>query len=395
MNIVLGVTGGIAAYKSVEVVSRLKKAGLNVDVIMTQNATRFVTPLTFETLSSNPVTHDMFDRERSWEVGHIALAQKADLFLVAPATADLIAKMAHGIADDMLTSTLLATKAPILLAPAMNTNMWTAEVTQQNLRTLQSRGVHTVGPGDGLLACGTTGSGRMSEPEQIVAAVEQVLHQKRDMAGLRVLVTAGPTRERLDPVRYMSNDSSGRMGFALAEAARERGADVTLVVGPTPVEPPAGVRRVAVESTQDLLEAMLSLCDAQEIIIQAAAPADYRFATTSDHKLKKADGEPLTLQLVENPDVAKAVAQRRHEGQTLIGFAAETRDTLANARQKLDSKGLDIIVANDVTMEGAGFNVDTNIATLITRDGETAYPLMSKRELAERILDAAMARRAQ
>ena len=395
MNIVLGVTGGIAAYKSVEVVSRLKKAGLNVDVIMTQNATRFVTPLTFETLSSNPVTHDMFDRERSWEVGHIALAQKADLFLVAPATADLIAKMAHGIADDMLTSTLLATKAPILLAPAMNTNMWTAEVTQQNLRTLQSRGVHTVGPGDGLLACGTTGSGRMSEPEQIVAAVEQVLRHKRDMAGLRVLVTAGPTRERLDPVRYMSNDSSGRMGFALAEAARERGADVTLVVGPTPVEPPAGVRRVAVESTQDLLDAMLSLCDAQEIIIQAAAPADYRFATTSDHKLKKVDGEPLTLQLVENPDVAKAVAKRRHEGQTLIGFAAETRDTLANARQKLDSKGLDIIVANDVTMEGAGFNVDTNIATLITRDGETAYPLMSKRELAERILDAAMARRAQ
>ena len=389
-NIVVGVTGGIAAYKTVDLVSRLGKLGAHVDVIMTKNATQFVTPLTFETISHNPVTTDTFVRENSWEVGHVALAQKADLFVVAPATANLMAKMAYGIADDMLTTTLLATKAPILLAPAMNTGMWTAQATQQNLQTLLARGVHTIGPDSGLLAYRDVGQGRMSEPEEIVREAERLLALRNDLAGLHVLVTAGPTRERLDPVRYMSNDSSGKMGYALAQAAKERGAAVTLVTGPVSLTAPAGVTVVPVETTQDLLEAMMIHCDAQDIIIQAAAPADYRFANPSEHKLKKQEGQPLTLTLIENPDVAKAVAARRHEGQTLIGFAAETQDTLIHAREKMHKKGLDMIVANDVTMPGAGFGVDTNIATLITADREVPYPLMNKRALAEQILDEVM-----
>ncbi|MEA4927390.1 MAG: bifunctional phosphopantothenoylcysteine decarboxylase/phosphopantothenate--cysteine ligase CoaBC [Candidatus Limiplasma sp.] len=386
-NIVMGVTGGIAAYKAAEVVSALHKRGMNVDVILTRNATQFVTPLTFEALSHNPVTTDTFVREQSWEIGHVALAQKADLVLVAPATANLMAKLAHGIADDMLTTTLLATKAPILLAPAMNTGMWTAEATCQNLRTLLARGVRTVGPGSGLLACGDVGEGRMSEPAEIVEAVEQLLHRRNDLSGLRVLVTAGPTREHLDPVRYLSNESSGKMGYALAEAALARGATVTLVTGPTALTPPAQAQTVSVETTQQLYQAVLERCEAQDVILQAAAPADYRFETVSPQKLKKQDGEPLTLRLTENPDIAKAVAAHRQPGQTLVGFAAETSDTLQNARRKLEAKGLDLIVANDVTLEGAGFNTDTNIATLLTREQELPCPLQSKRELADRILD--------
>ena len=389
-NIVVGVTGGIAAYKTVEVVSRLTKLGANVDVIMTHNATQFVTPLTFETISHNPVTKDTFVRERSWEVGHVALAQKADLILVAPATANLLAKLALGIADDMLTTTLMATKAPILLAPAMNTGMWTAEATQHNLQTLLSRGVHIVGPGSGLLACGDVGEGRMSEPEDIVIEVQRLLSRQLDMAGLHVLVTAGPTREYLDPVRFMSNESSGKMGYALAEAAAARGAKVTLLTGVTALNVPAGVEAVSIKTTQDLQDAMMAHCDTQDMIIQAAAPADYRFEETSTTKRKKQAGKPLTLTLLENPDVAKAVATRKHAGQTLIGFAAETHDTLAHAREKLRDKGLDMIVANDVTMAGAGFNTDTNIVTLITHEKETVYPIMQKRALAAHILDEAL-----
>ena len=390
-NIVVGVTGGIAAYKTIDVVSRLTKLGCNVDVIMTRNAEHFVTPLTLETISHNPVTKDTFVRERSWEVGHVALAHKADLVLVAPATANMMAKMAHGIADDMLTTTLLATKAPVLLAPAMNTGMWTAEATQQNLQTLLGRGVKTIGPGNGLLACGDVGEGRMSEPEEIVAEIVRLLTATKDLAGLRVLVTAGPTRERMDPVRYMTNDSSGKMGYAIAEAAAARGAEVTLVSGPTALAVPQGATAVPVESTRDLLDAMLARCEAQDIIIQAAAPADYRFEAQSATKIKKQGGEPLCLTLVENPDVAKAVAEHSHKGQTLVGFAAETDQALQNARAKLKRKGLDMIVLNDVTKEGAGFNVDTNIVTLITPDTETPLPLMQKRALAERILTESLA----
>ncbi len=327
-SIVLGVTGGIAAYKACEVVSRLVKLGAEVDVIMTKNATEFVAPLTFSSLSHRPVTVDTFSRERPWEIEHIALAQKAALFVVAPATANLMAKLACGIADDMLSTTLLATKAPILLAPAMNTGMWMAEATQQNLHTLLSRGVHTVGPDSGALACGTSGSGRMSEPSDIVAAIEKLLCSKQDMKGMKVLVTAGPTRERLDPVRYMSNDSSGKMGYALAQAALERGAEVTLLSGPVALSAPQGAAVVLVETTQQLHDALLERCDAQDVIVQAAAPADYRFAHPSDQKLKKQGGTALTLELVENPDIAAAVGKRKHDGQTLVGFAAETQHLL-------------------------------------------------------------------
>ncbi len=389
-HVVMGVTGGIAAYKACEVVSRLKKLGADVDVIMTENAARLVAPLTFETLSARPVSVDTFARMASWDVRHISLAQKADLMLVAPATANLMAKLACGIADDMLTTTLLATKAPIVLAPAMNTGMWTAEATQQNLRTLLARGVRTVGPDSGRLACGDSGAGRMSEPEAIVEAVCGLLCHRRDMEGLRVLVTAGPTVERIDPVRYLTNDSSGKMGYALAEAARDRGARVTLLSGPVHIAPPQGVETVPVISTQSLYDAMLERCGEQDIIVQAAAPADYRVEHPAAQKLKKRAGEPLVLTLVENPDIAKAVGKRKRPGQVLVGFAAETQDLLANAKRKLAGKNLDLIVANDVTAEGAGFGTDTNLVTLITREGETALPLMSKREVAGRIWDAAM-----
>lgn len=389
-HVVMGVTGGIAAYKACEVVSRLKKLGADVDVIMTENAARLVAPLTFETLSARPVSVDTFARMASWDVRHISLAQKADLMLVAPATANLMAKLACGIADDMLTTTLLATKAPIVLAPAMNTGMWTAEATQQNLRTLLARGVRTVGPDSGRLACGDSGAGRMSEPEAIVEAVCGLLCHRRDMEGLRVLVTAGPTVERIDPVRYLTNDSSGKMGYALAEAARDRGARVTLLSGPVHIAPPQGVETVPVISTQSLYDAMLERCGEQDIIVQAAAPADYRVERPAAQKLKKRAGEPLVLTLVENPDIAKAVGERKRPGQVLVGFAAETQDLLANAKGKLAGKNLDLIVANDVTAEGAGFGTDTNLVTLITREGETALPLMSKREVAGRIWDAAM-----
>ena len=390
-NIVVGVSGGIAAYKAVEVVSRLTKLGANVDVVMTHNATQLIAPATFEAISHNAVYVDTFVQQNHHEIGHIALAQKADLFIVAPATANTMAKMACGIADNLLTATLLATKAPVLIAPAMNTGMWEAEATQQNLRTLLARGMHIVGPGSGILACGTVGAGRMSEPPEIVDEAMQLLNRRCDMDGLRVLVTAGPTRERLDPVRFMSNDSSGKMGFALAKAAMERGAAVTLVAGPTKENPPVGANLVLVESTMDLLAAMESNCESQDIIVQAAAPTDYRFANPSEQKIKKTDGTPLTLELVENPDVARQVAARKRPGQTLVGFAAETHNALPNAREKLARKGLDLIVLNDVTQEGAGFGTDTNIATLITAEGETEYPLMSKRELADIILDTALA----
>ena len=393
-HVVLGVTGGIAAYKACEVASRLRKLGAEVDVIMTANATKLVQPLTFETLSGRAVVVDTFERRDSWDVKHISLAQKADVMLVAPATANLMAKLANGIADDMLSTTLLATKAPILLAPAMNTGMWTAAATQQNLQTLLARGVKTVGPDSGFLACGDTGAGRMSEPAEIVEAVTALLLPKHDMAGLNVLVTAGPTMERIDPVRYITNDSSGKMGYALAMEARDRGACVTLLSGPVSLPAPDGVKLVRVQTTQELYDAMLSRCDDQQFIAQAAAPADYRVLEPAKQKLKKQAGESLVLTLVENPDIAKAVGQRKQPGQVLIGFAAETQNLLENAQKKLDSKRLDMIVANDVTMEGAGFGVDTNIVTLVTQGGQQPLQQMSKREVARHIWDMALSLRA-
>ncbi len=389
-EIVLGVTGGIAAYKSADLVSRLRHLGAGVSVIMTKNATEFVTPLTFQTLSANQVTVDTFQAPEYWNVEHVALAKKAEIFVIAPATANILAKMAHGIADDMLSTTVLATKAPVLVAPAMNTGMWTAEATRVNVRILQGRGVRFVGPDSGPLACGDNGAGRMSEPAEIVEAIHAILHPKRDLEGLKVLVTAGATRERLDPVRFLSNDSSGKMGFALAAAARDRGADVTLVKGITTAEIPEGIRVVPVESTEDLLQAMERCAPAQDVLIQAAAPADYRPETAADQKIKKVKGEALILRLVETPDVARAVGKMKKPGQILVGFAAETEHLEEHALAKMEKKNLDMIVANDVTRPGAGFGVDTNIATLITRDGMEERPLQSKRALAEDILDRVM-----
>ena len=395
-QIVLGVTGGIAAYKSADLVSRLRHLGAGVHVIMTRNAAEFVSPLTFQTLSANQTVTDTFQAPEYWNVEHVALAKLADIFVIAPATANILAKMAHGIADDMLSTTVLATKAPILVAPAMNTGMWTAEATRANMRILAERGVHVIGPGNGLLACGDSGDGRMSEPAEIVEAIGSILTARRDLEGLKVLITAGATRERLDPVRYLTNDSSGKMGFALAEAARDRGAEVTLVKGSTTAAVPAGVRIVPIESTEDLLAAMQKEAPEQDIIIQAAAPADYRARETAPEKIKKKAGEDLILQLVETPDVAREIGRNKRKGQILIGFAAETEKLKENAVRKLDRKNLDMIVANDVTLPGAGFGTDTNIASLITREGTEDRPLQSKRALAEDILDrAVLMRRAQ
>ena len=389
-TVVLGVTGGIAAYKSCEIVSRLRKAGAKVHVIMTKNACEFVTPLTFETLSNHPCVTDTFARPERWEVEHVALAKAADLFVIAPATANIMAKMAHGIADDMLSTTVLATRAPVLIAPAMNTGMWDNVATRENLQILKNRGVHFVGPEGGFLACGDTGAGRMSEPADIVKKMDELLSQKQDMAGLKVLVTAGPTREALDPVRFVTNRSSGRMGYALAENAQKRGAEVTLVSGPVSIAPPAGVKVVNVQSTEDLYNAMMTLAPAQDIIVQSAAPADYKAETVAPQKMKKQGDQKLTLSLVPTQDVAKAVGEIKKAGQTLIGFAAETENLHENAGKKLDRKNLDMIVANDVTKPGAGFDVDTNIASILTDAGVEELPLMKKTQLAQVIFDRAM-----
>ncbi|MER1993697.1 MAG: bifunctional phosphopantothenoylcysteine decarboxylase/phosphopantothenate--cysteine ligase CoaBC [Eubacteriales bacterium] len=386
-EIVLGVTGGIAAYKSAEIVSRLRHSGANVHVIMTRNATEFIAPLTFQTLSANQVVTDTFEAPEYWNVEHVALAKLADIFVVAPATANILAKMASGIADDMLSTTLLATKVQILVAPAMNTGMWTAPATQNNVKVLKERGVRMIGPESGMLACGDEGAGRMSEPEMIVEEICRILSRKQDYAGKKVLITAGATRERLDPVRFITNDSSGKMGFAIAEAARDRGAEVTVIRGSVTAEIPAGIHMIRIESARELYDAMMQKAPEQDVIIQAAAVSDYRPAEQKDRKIKKESGSDLTLILTENPDIAKAVGEQKKPGQTLVGFAAETDNLLRNAKSKLGKKKLDLIVANDVTKPGAGFNVDTNIAVLITSDGSTEEPLQTKRQLAERILD--------
>ena len=386
-NIVLGVTGGIAAYKSAELVSRLRHLGAKVHVIMTRNATEFVSPLTFQTLSANQVVTDTFQAPEYWNVEHVALAKLAEVFVIAPATANILAKMAAGIADDMLSTTVLATKAPVLAAPAMNTGMWTAEATRTNVRILRERGVRFIGPESGVLACGDEGAGRMSEPEAITEAVCGILNPKRDLNGLKILVTAGATRERIDPVRIITNDSSGKMGFALAEASRDRGADVTVVCGNVSAAIPDGIRIIRIESALDMYDVMMREVPEQDIVIQAAAVCDYRVEKQRQTKIKKADGEPLTLTLAENPDIAKAVGEIKKQNQTLVGFAAETDHVASNAASKLKKKNLDMIVANDVTVPGAGFNVDTNIAELITKKGSEKQPLQTKRQLADVILD--------
>ena len=392
--IVLGVTGGIAAYKACELLRLLQKRGMDVYVVMTKHATQFVAPLTFETLSGHPVAVDTFERPATWEVEHIALAKRADLFLIAPATTNIIGKMAHGIADDMLSTTVMATKAPVMIAPAMNTGMWENTATQQNIAALKARGVHVVTPATGHLACGDSGAGKLEDVNVIAERAIAVLEKKKDMQGLRVMVTAGPTREALDPVRYISNRSSGKMGYAIARAACERGADVTLLTGPVSLEPPQGVKVVEFMTTQDLLERAVEHAGSQDVIIQSAAPADYRAKEISPIKMKKQGGADMVIELVENPDVAATLGQSKRADQTFVGFAAETNDVLAHAQGKLVKKNLDMIVANDVTAPGAGFDVNTNIVTLITKEEIKSLPLMSKDDVADHILNAVLELRA-
>lgn len=407
-NIILGVTGGIAAYKCVDLVSRLRKQGADVHVILTKGAQNFVTETAMREISGNPVVTSMWQEIQQYDVEHIALAQMADVVLVAPATANVIAKCACGMADDMLTTTLLATKAPVFFAPAMNTNMYENSITQQNLHTLQERGCHIIDPAAGHLACGTSGVGRMPEPQELVeiladffatgkelaetnkADSRQHLAEGLDFSGVNILVTAAGTREPIDPVRYIGNRSSGKMGYAIAEAARDLGANVTLISGPSALTPLAGVNFFKVESARDMRRLVLENFPESQIVIKAAAVADYRVKNIADHKIKKND-EELTLVLEKNPDILKELGQKKQKGQVLVGFAAETQNLIQYAQSKLEKKNLDMIVANDVSKPQAGFNVDTNLIKLLKRDGSIEeLPLMSKKDLAYIILNHVM-----
>lgn len=410
-KIVLGVTGGIAAYKCVDLASRLRKQGAEVHVILTRGAQNFVTETAMREISGNPVVTSMWGEIHNYDVEHIALATLADVVLIAPATANVLAKAAVGIADDMLTTTVLATRAPIFFAPAMNSNMYENPVTQQNITTLQQRGWQLIEPANGHLACGTSGIGRMPEPAELVEVLENYFAGADDsvesadgntmdntmdnttdntMQGLKILVTAAGTREPIDPVRYIGNRSSGKMGYAIAEAAASLGAEVTLVSGPSALQPPAGVEFFGVESAREMRQLVQERFPACDIVIKAAAVADYRVKNVSDQKIKKNDAE-LTLVLEKNPDILKELGEMKQPHQTLVGFAAETQNLLQYAKGKLEKKNLDMIVANDVSKPQAGFNVDTNLIKLLKRDGSIEeLPLMSKKELAYIILDRVM-----
>jgi len=391
--VVLGVTGCIGAYKACEVLRELQRQGVDVHVVMTEAATRFVSPMTFEALSRHPVFHDQWALGENGEIRHISLADDAELLLVAPATANCLGKFAHGIADDALSTLYLATQAPVLVAPAMNVNMFEHAAVQQNLVTLRARGVGVIEPGDGYLACGWLGKGRLAEVDEIVKAALARLGARRDLERETVLVTAGPTLEDLDPVRFVSNRSTGTMGYRLAEAARDRGARVVLVSGPTALPAPAGVTFESVRSALEMKAAVERHVGQATVVIAAAAVSDYRPAEASPSKLKKAEG-PLRLELVRTPDILKGLGEAKGSPRLLVGFAAETEDVLANARKKLEAKNLDLIVANDVTAAGAGFGGETNAVVLLRRDGQRRdVPLASKREVAERILDEVIALR--
>ncbi|MED4909700.1 bifunctional phosphopantothenoylcysteine decarboxylase/phosphopantothenate--cysteine ligase CoaBC [Brevibacillus centrosporus] len=391
-RIVLGVSGGIAAYKAAALTSKLTQAGAIVHVILTENAQKFVQPVTFQALSHQPVHTDTFNEPDPHVISHIDLADKADLVLVAPATANIIGKIANGIADDMLTTTLLATKAPVMVAPAMNVNMYGHPAVQANMEKLVQYGYRFVEPGVGLLACGWIGKGRLAEPEEIVEAVaaffaEQNQQRPQDLQDKLVLVTAGPTREKIDPVRYITNHASGKMGYAIAEAARDRGARVVLVSGPTALPKPTGVQFVAVESVQEMFDAVMEYLPESDIVIKSAAVSDYRPKTVQEHKMKKGDG-PLVLELDKAPDILRTVGERKTK-QFVVGFAAETQDVIKYAQDKLEKKNLDMIVANNVLAEGAGMGSDTNIVTLLTRAGEIVeLDKLSKRDVADKLLDA-------
>ena len=391
MRITLGVTGGVAAYKAAELVRRLQQEGFSVEVVMTRAACEFITPLTFAALTGKKVITGLFAESGSEAnlesaIEHIAVAQRTDLLLVAPATADILAKFSRGISDDFLSTLYLATTAPVVVAPAMNVNMWNHPATQENLERLRERGVHVVSPDEGYLACGMIGAGRLAGQDAIVAAVREVLRVRRDLEGQTVLLTAGPTQEDLDPVRFLTNRSSGRMGYAVAEAAAQRGAKVLLISGPTALETPEGVTRVDVRTAAQMLRAVEDNIPEATIAIFAAAVADYRPAEAAAHKMKKTGAE-ITLRLEPNPDILATIARKKGH-RLIVGFAAETNNVAENARKKLKEKNADLIVANDVTAEGAGFDVDTNIVSLFARDGrDLPLPKMTKREVAHRILD--------
>jgi phosphopantothenoylcysteine decarboxylase/phosphopantothenate--cysteine ligase len=385
-NIVIGICGGISAYKTVELVSRLTKEGARVSVIMTENAARFVTPLTFRAISHQPVVTDMFSDPETWDTKHISLAEKADAFVIAPATANVMGKVASGVADDMLTTTIMATKAPVLFVPAMNTNMYENPVMQQNLRLLAGYGYRVMEPDSGSLACGATGKGRFPETQRILDELSQILVPPQDLAGLKVLITAGPTLEPIDPVRFISNHSSGKMGYAIARNAAERGAKVLLISGPVALDAPEGVERISVGTAVEMHAAAMERYKDCDILVLMAAVADYRSVNAAENKIKKTEGN-MTIELTKNPDIAADLGKVKGN-RILVGACAETEDLLGNARKKIASKNLDLIMANDVTQEGAGFGVDTNIVQFVRKDGEPlALPLMSKREVAEKLLD--------
>ncbi len=389
INIVLGVCGGIAAYKSVEIVSRFKKLDAEVDVIMTESAQKFVAPLTFRSISHNPVVTDMFQEPVNYDIKHISLAQKADLLIIAPATANIIGKIANGIADDMLTTTVMATKAKVLIVPAMNVNMYENVLVKDNIEKLKRLGYIFMEPATGMLACGVNAKGRMPEPEEIVKTAIGLMIKKNDMDNIKVLVTAGPTREAIDPVRYITNHSSGKMGYAIAKAAKNRGACVSLITGPVNIERPEHVNVFEVTTADDMLQKVNELYESADIIIMAAAVADYKCAVVSNLKIKKSSDE-LTLTLVKNPDIAYSIGNKKGD-RVLVGFAAETNDIYDNAKSKLLKKNMDMIVANDVTMEGAGFNHDTNIVSIILNSCEiTKLPIMAKEKVADEILNYAV-----
>lgn len=393
-TILIGVTGSIAAYKAADLASRLMKQHAQVHVIMTKNAAEFIAPLTFETLTGRKCITDTFERnypsDSPVEVEHISLAKKADLVIVAPATANIIAKMAYGIADDMLSTTLLACTCPVLVSPAMNTRMYEHPATQANLAVLKERGVKIIEPSSGHLACGDEGKGKLPEPAFLVDCILAEIACPKDLAGKKILVTAGPTCEALDPVRFITNHSSGKMGYAIAQAAALRGADVTLVSGPVSLTPPAGVRLVKITSARDLFNAVTSVCDRQDIIIKAAAVADYRPSSVSDEKIKKSDDD-MTISLERTEDTLQYLGSHKPHGQILCGFAMETSDMENRARIKLKKKNLDMIVANNVKVAGAGFGTDTNVVTFITEDSIERLEIMSKESVAMKLLDRLIA----
>lgn len=390
-TVVLGVTGGIACYKAAELVRLLVREGFSVQVVMTRDAMEFVTPLTFQALSGYPVATETFSLTQESEIGHIRLADEADLFVIAPATANIIGKIAGGIADDLLTTVVMATKAPVLIAPSMNVHMYENPILQENIGKLKRLGYHFMEPAEGYLACGYEGKGRLPEPEEIVEEVRRRL-KKKDLSGERLLITAGPNQEPLDPVRFISNRSSGKMGFALAHSGVRRGAEVTLVSGPTALLPPAGVRWIPVRTAAEMREAVLKEFPNVTVVLMAAAVADYRPERLVSRKLKRAEG-PIQLKLKPNPDILRELGEKKN-GRILIGFAAETEELVANASKKLREKNLDLIVANDVTQPGSGFEGNTNVATLLDRNGAVhPLPLMSKEELADRIYDYLLALR--